>query len=408
MRSRNRWRESLYWGWLLLAIAGCGSENPSNSSDKNHGAPRKEAGPGSDGAGDLAANADAGSDGVSSDARERDLEIGNAQRTNYLALQASLRAALAQTDASLAEMQTFETGTVTATDASTLLRALETAAPGSVVFVPSDARIDLTGHQRIPIPAGVTLASGRHVHASTGALLYSNDPGTTLFVAQENANVVGLDLMGPDPSARSYQLERLILEGGNDLYYAVPASIGIYTESSNVRIENCELWGWSNAAIALGPGAHQARVRHCFLHHNQRLRLGYGIHLDRADALLEANLFDWYRHCVAGSGRPGTSYEARYNYALPNASGHAFDMHGGADRNDGTDVAGDDIKIHRNIVEAAQFPAVVFRGRPRGAVEITENQFRNPDSARTIVLYGGEEGAVVAGNKFGVTSMRAK
>ena len=149
------------------------------------------------------------------------------------------------------------------------------------------------------------------------------------------------------------------------------------------------------------------QVRHCFLHHNQRLRLGYGVYLDQADALLEANLFDWYRHCVAGSGRPGTSYEARYNYVLPNASGHAFDMHGGADRNDGTDIAGDHIKIHRNIVEAAQFPAVVVRGRPRVGLEISENQFRNPDPARTLVLQAGEESATVVGNKFGVSSMRA-
>jgi hypothetical protein len=149
-------------------------------------------------------------------------------------------------------------------------------------------------------------------------------------------------------------------------------------------------------------------VRHCFLHHNQRLRLGYGVHLDQAEALLEANLFDWYRHCIAGSGRPGTSYEARYNYVLPNASGHAFDMHGGADRQDGTDLAGDSIKIHHNIVEAAQFPAVVVRGRPLGVIEIVNNQFRNPDPSRTIVLQGGNEGAVMTGNRFGVTSMRGK
>lgn len=348
-----------------------------------------------------------GSDGVSADARERDLELGNAQRTDYLALQMSLRNALAQSDPAAAQMLTFETGTVTATDAATLLRAVAEAKEGDVVFIPPEVRIDLTGHERIVIPAGVTLASGRHVGGSSGALLYTNDPAATLFVPNQNARLVGLDLMGPDPSARSYQLERLMREGGHDLYYAVPASIGIYTESRDVRVENCELWGWSNAAIALGPGA-QAQVRHCFVHHNQRLRLGYGVHLDRADALIEANLFDWYRHCVAGSGRPGTSYEARYNYVLPNASGHAFDMHGGADRKDGTDIAGDRINIHRNIVEAAQFPAVVIRGRPQGGLEISENQFRNPDPARTIQLHAEGEGAVITENQFGVTSMRAK
>ncbi|MCA9729308.1 MAG: hypothetical protein R3E12_12520 [Candidatus Eisenbacteria bacterium] len=345
---------------------------------------------------------------VSDDARERDLELGSAQKTDYLALQASLRSALSQADPSIAAMATYTDGTVTARDAASLLRALGSAAEGAVIFVPSDGLIDLTGHQRIEIPAGVTLASGRNVDRAKGALLFTNDPDATLFVAGAGSRVVGLDLMGPDPSPRSYQLERLYQEGGSDLYYAVPASIGIYSEADDVLVENCELWGWSNAAISLGPGAQRARIRHCFIHHNQRLRLGYGVHLDQADALLEANLFDWYRHCVAGSGRDGTSYEARFNYVLPNASGHAFDMHGGVDRNDGTDLAGDSILIHHNIVEAAQFPAVVIRGRPTGRVAITDNQFRNPDPARTIVLQGGAEGVVDTGNRFGVSSMRAK
>lgn len=390
--------------WLALSLlAGCSGDRADSSLSSNTSSGSSGNTIPQDGI-----DSAVGADGVSADARERDLEIGNAQRTNYLALQASLRSALAQTDPAIAEMLTFEAGTVSVTDATGLLRALANAQEGAVVFVPSTARIDLTGHEKIVIPAGVTLASDRQVGGSNGARLYSNDLGATLLVAQENASIVGLDLMGPDPASRSYQLERLMREGGHDLYYAVPAAVGIYTEASNVVIENCELWGWSHAAVALGPGAHQVRVRHCFLHHNQRLRLGYGVHLDQADALLEANLFDWYRHCVAGSGRPGTSYEARYNYVLPNASGHAFDMHGGADRNDGTDIAGDQIKIHRNIVEAAQFPAVVIRGRPRVGLEISENQFRNSDPARTIVLQAGEENATVVGNKFGVSSMRAK
>jgi hypothetical protein len=396
---------AVLWACVSLLL-GC-SENRSDPGGGSASEPvpgASNASPSPDGR----AAGDGGSEGLSAEARERDLELGNAQRTDYLALQASLRSALGQTDPALARMETFTSGTISANDAPSLLRALAAATEGAIVFVPSDARIDLTGHQRIRIPSGVTLASGRNVDRSHGALLYSNDLGTTLFVAEAGARLIGLDLMGPDPSARSYQLERLVREGGAELYYAVPASIGVYTEAAGVLIENCELWGWSNAAIGLGPGAEQIRVRHCFLHHNQRLRLGYGVHLDQAEALVEANLFDWYRHCVAGSGRPGTSYEARYNYVLPNASGHAFDMHGGADRKDGTDLAGDSIKLHHNIVEAAQFPAVVLRGRPQGVVEIVDNQFRNPDPNRTIVLQGGDQGVVMAGNRFGVTSMRAK
>ena len=34
-------------------------------------------------------------------------------------------------------------------------------------------------------------------------------------------------------------------------------------------------------------------------------------------ALIEANIFDYYRHAIAGSGLPGTGYEARYNFVGP-------------------------------------------------------------------------------------------
>ena len=87
--------------------------------------------------------------------------------------------------------------------------------------------------------------------------------------------------------------------------------------------------------------ASKAYIHHNNIHHCQRSGLGYGVALDEADAIIEANLFDWCRHAIAGTGSPGTSYEARYNIHLENASSHCFDMHGGGDRGDGTNIAGD-------------------------------------------------------------------
>ena len=175
-----------------------------------------------------------------------------------------------------------------------------------------------------------------------------------------------------------------------------------------MAIENCEVWAFGRSGIELTPGAEDVAIRHCFLHHNQRIGLGYGVYLDRANALVEANLFDWYRHCVAGSGLPGTSYEARFNFVLANASGHAFDMHGGRDRGDGTNTAGTTIRIHDNIVEAGQFPAVVIRGRAEQPVEIYSNQFRNPDAAFSIVLDASADAARIQDNSFGVSSVRTR
>ena len=45
------------------------------------------------------------------------------------------------------------------------------------------------------------------------------------------------------------------------------------------------------------------------------------------------------------------------------ANGHSFDMHGGRDRRDGTDVAGDWLAVHHNTFRAAHVHAVVIRGR---------------------------------------------
>lgn len=345
---------------------------------------------------------------MSEGAAQRDLEQGAARKLDYLSMQRALQRSLESSAPESAALTTYSQGDRVATNASELSKSLASAPAGTVVFLPASTQIDWTGREPLRIPRGVTLASDRAVGTSTGARIYTNDLGATLLVAEENARIAGLELMGPDPGDRTYQLERLEAERGKDGYYMVPAAVGVEVAGSGVAIENCEIWAFGRSGIDIAPGAHGVVVRHCFFHHNQRLGLGYGVYLDRSEALVEANLFDWYRHCVAGSGLPGTSYEARFNFVLPNASGHAFDMHGGRDREDGSSVAGTRIRIRDNIVEAAQFPAVVIRGRAEEPVEVYGNQFRHPDAAFSIVLGESATGAIVRDNVFGVSSMRAR
>jgi pectate lyase len=161
------------------------------------------------------------------------------------------------------------------------------------------------------------------------------------------------------------------------------------------------LWGFSHAAVFLKTGASKAHIHHNYIHHNQRSGLGYGVCLDQADALIEANLFDWCRHHIAGTGRPGTSYEARYNLVLENANSHSFDMHGGADRNDGTDIAGDSILIHHNTFLASSVPAIVLRGRPTKSAEIHHNWFVHSTIQQAVVQTNATGNVNVYENKFG-------
>ena len=280
-----------------------------------------------------------------------------------------------------------------------LLAALKQAKAGQVVYVDDKAEIDLTGKRKIVIPGGVTIASGRGRGNSQGALLYSNELATSpLFLAGgEKVRVTGLRLRGPDQKRRTEQMRQLHKEGR---YYSIPNSDGIICSYPELEVDNCELWGWSHAAVFLKRGASKAHIHHNYIHHNQRSGLGYGVCLDQADALIEVNLFDFCRHHIAGTGRPGTSYEARYNLVLENANGHSFDMHGGRDRKDGTDIAGDSIKIHHNTFRATSVRAIVIRGRPRQSAEIHHNWFLHPDTRRAVVQTNATGNMNVRRNQF--------
>jgi hypothetical protein len=55
---------------------------------------------------------------------------------------------------------------------------------------------------------------------------------------------------------------------------------------------------------------------------------------------------------------------AIYNLILAGAVQHSYDVHGGKDRKDCTNVAGSGFVIHHNTFLQAHKPAVRFRGIP--------------------------------------------
>lgn len=281
-----------------------------------------------------------------------------------------------------------------------LLKALQDAKTGDTVYVDDAVEIDLSGKQNIVIPGGVTLASGRGRDGSEGALLLATPLKTSpLFeTGGPGVRVTGLRLRGPDGTRRTEELRKLYKEGK---YYSIPTSDGIVCTHPDLEVDNCELSAWSHAAVFLKQGATDAHIHHNYMHHNQRSGLGYGVCLDRSNALVEGNLFDWCRHHVAATGRPGTSYEARHNLVLENANGHSFDMHGGRDRKDGTDIAGDSVKIHHNTVRATSVRAVVIRGVPRESAEIHHNWFLQADEKSAVRQTNATGNMNVYRNQYG-------
>lgn len=258
---------------------------------------------------------------------------------------------------------------------SELLDALANASSGTHIYVDDDARIQLLEEDwGIPIPGGVTLASGRGRNGSLGGLIFTNSTKSkSLFrVSQPNVRVTGLRLRGPFTGIDGPDC------GGNDA-----VGIALNTKAGelvnlNFTLDNCELWGWPHSPIYANSvlGIH---IHHNHIHHNRRQErtsgcrhygLGYGVRTDKGYALIEYNLFDHNRHDIASSGLPGSSYTARRNWSVEGLVSHSFDMHGCPDRPDHPEckedkkAAGESLDIYDNIFMQSSREGFVIRGIP--------------------------------------------
>jgi hypothetical protein len=288
-------------------------------------------------------------------------------------------------------------GDFTANDLDALLDALSKAKAGQTVFVPAETEIDLTARIYIEqlvleVPEGVTLAGDRGHNGSKGALLTSDALKTPVMIraAGPDVRITGLRIRGPNPKRYLDHHHRSFGAGGDGhkYYYKFPTSNGIRTEHARLEVDNCEISAFSHAGVYLiTAGGHH--VHHNSIHHCQYQGLGYGVCHNTASSLIEHNLFDWNRHSIAGTGRPGCSYVARHNVELGVSLSHCFDMHGGRDRKDGTDIAGTSIEIHNNTFRAPQTP-VVIRGVPQEKCDVHHNWFlRHGDAKQAVRSSGG-------------------
>jgi len=204
-----------------------------------------------------------------------------------------------------------------------------------------------------------------------------------MLYAGNNVRITGLRIMGPDPLMRT--LEMFVIRSQGKRYDTIPYSVGIYTNNDSLEVDNCELFNWSRSAIYFKNGGNLGYVHNNYFNHNQRSGLGYGIEIDVGDAIIESNLFDWNRHCISGLGKKGTSYEAYNNLVLENANGHSFDMHGGTDRGDNSDIAGDIILIYNNTFGADHVYAVMIRGIPQVECCIYKNIFAQDNVSKAVI-----------------------
>ena len=304
-------------------------------------------------------------------------------------------------------------GDYTVKNLDTLLDALSKAKAGQVVFIPDETEIDLTARIYIEqlvldVPQGVTLAGNRGHNGSKGALINSLALKTPVMVrpAGPNVRITGLRIQGPNPKRYLDHHRRSFGPGGpgHEYYYKFPTSDGIKTENSHLEVDNCEISAFAHSGIYLINGENH-HIHHNFIHHCQYNGLGYGISHNKASSLIEYNLLDWNRHSIAGTGRPGCSYVARHNIELGVSLSHCFDMHGGSDRKDGTNIAGTSINIHNNTFREPQTP-VVIRGVPQEICQVHHNWFVKHTQPKQAVI--SSEKTKVYDNTYGNKPKLAK
>ena len=283
-------------------------------------------------------------------------------------------------------------GDYTAKTLEELVEALGKAQKGQVVFIPGETEIDMTSlivieKLVLEVPEGVTLAGERGHDGSLGALLTSDALRTPVMIQTRgpDARLTGLRLRGPNTKRYQDHYRRAFIGGeGHKYYYKFPVQKGIRANHDNLEVDNCELSGFGHAAVHLAVGT-KHHIHHNFIHHCQHNGLGYGVSHHTARSLIEFNLFNWNRHSIAGTGRPGCGYLARHNVELGTSLNHCFDMHGGRDRNDDTDIAGTSIEIHNNTFRGRRTP-VKIRGVPQESCDVHHNWFlRHAEPAQAVL-----------------------
>ena len=259
-------------------------------------------------------------------------------------------------------------GDFTVTSKDGMLEALKQAKPGQVLFFPDGVDIDLTGMRNVAIPAGVTLAGTRGLNGSQGARIFTTlRESHTLFSSSgDEIRLTGLRFQGAF--------------GGTEKVADHSGFLGI--GHYGAEVDNCEIYDFNVSGIGVGAGAIHVRIHHNFLHNIQRSGYGYPVSTNTSDLRVIANRFDYCRHAIASSGTPGGGYEAAWNLVGPNEIGHSFDVHGGSDRGDNTDIAGDWTHVHHNTF-LGTVAAVGIRGVPSQGALIHNNWFveRTPDKA---------------------------
>lgn len=269
------------------------------------------------------------------------------------------------------------TGDYIATDDNTFYDAVSKAQAGQVIFIPGDAVIDLSDmklleYRDLVLPAGITLASDRGLNGSGGGILKFSLELSTLFTASDDVRITGLVLQGVDA--------RLHDEANYD-----PIN-GIVVNGSNVQIDNCEISGFSGAAILAAAG--DVQIHHCYIHHIRGYGNGHGILVRSGDAKISHNLFSNCRNAVTVSAGAG-SVAAENNVEAGNALEAAFRLWAADPEAEQPETGAAALLLKNNTVLGGTLPVWIEQLPKEYTVE--QNLFGQQEAAYAAqLLYGSD------------------
>jgi hypothetical protein len=270
----------------------------------------------------------------------------------------------------------------------------------------------------LSIPANTTLASGRGRAGSRGARLFSRTFARCpmLKVTGPGVRITGLRIHGPDSSIEN-----------DDVIHCVEESFLSGVEVSGptpsrwaTEIDNNEVSAWPGNGVKV-VGIMGVRVHHNVIQFNRRREhngtcggnpygLGYGVEIGSetgGSAIIEANVFDHNRHDIASRGGSGSSYTAIYNLVLTGAVEQSFDVHGGKDRKDCTNIAGAAFIIHHNTFLQSRKPALIIRGIPISGAWIYKNETHDDQTGDAFSQINSSGNFFVSDNKTSVDKFPA-
>jgi hypothetical protein len=248
-------------------------------------------------------------------------------------------------------------------------------ADGSVVVLSANSQMyNASGGTGLWVPPGVTLAAGRgrpgvapgRIEVASG---FRPNDWAYLLGLGAGSRVCGLEIYGhQDTTSTGYTWSGI--------------SAGVDSE-----LFNNEIHGFGYAGVTAFPDITNVHVHHNYIHHCQGAGHGYGVEVAAvngtlshdddfhlASALVEGNIIDYTRHCIANQSGRG-SYTFRHNLLKKNAAYESqCDVHGQNDDPPGSMAmaggqyvycAGEQVEIYNNTSECSSANEFVgVRGIP--------------------------------------------